>query len=226
MRNGFTLHLDMCKKKCCRIADLAVGKNVHIAEAITNDLFPDFLRRHFGAGISICICRTEGSNLSAGKGLIDARAHLVQIDFALCDHIMSGLMPHDLVRRKFRMVCTDKYAVARNVAARLERFPVLAAERQIISGKKRHAQAALFGEVLRLAHFLRLVLHKIDAVIDRASADAKARSAYFFSIIERSCFAVCEVSPFLPALISSCAFFHASYFSAGIRTVIPFAAVA
>ena len=111
LRNGFALHLDMRKKKRCRIADLTVGENVHIAEAVANHLFPNFLRRHFGAGISVCIRRAEGVDLTAGKGLIDARAYLVQIDFALCDHIMSGLMPHDLVRRKFRMIRTDKYAV-------------------------------------------------------------------------------------------------------------------
>ena len=101
----------MRKKKRRRIADLAIGENVHIAEAITNDLFPDFLRRHASARVSVCICCAEGIDLAAGKGLIDARAYLVQIDFAPCDHIMSGLMPHDLVRRKFRMIRTDKYAV-------------------------------------------------------------------------------------------------------------------
>ena len=102
----------MRKKKRRRIADLAIGENVHIAEAITNDLFPDFLRRHASARVSVCICCAEGIDLAAGKGLVNARAHFVQIDLALCDHIVSGLMPHDLVRRKFRMIRTDKYAVS------------------------------------------------------------------------------------------------------------------
>ena len=210
-----------------RILVNSPGKDVHVTQAVADDLLPDLLRRQAGA--------TVGSLIHPGKLLhllrthlpVDALPHGLGVDFPLGDHVVSSLVPHKLLGGIFRVVRPDKSPVPGNAPTHTCHLAVPRGDRKVSAHKQSEAHAPLLGDFLCGGGGRRVTPgHQVDAVAGAATTDAKGGGGYLFPMSERSCPCICGSALDVPALILSCSAFQFLYRDAGMRTVTPFAAVA
>ena len=194
--------------------------------AVADDLLPDLARREIAAPVCSGIEFRELAELCLAEALRDALPHRSRVKLSLRDHIVTGFVPHELVRGIVRVIRADIHPVPGDKRLCADRASVLL-NGQIPASEQNDVQPALLAEPLRGARRLRISAgHKANTGGLGAARNSERRRAYFFSIRERSCSVICGSACNFPALISSCALCHCSKFSAGIRTVSPFAAVA
>lgn len=135
--------------------DRDVVEDVHVSETVADDLLPDLARREIAAPVCSGVEFRELVELCLAEALRDALPHRSRVKLALRDHIVTGFVPHELVRGIVRVIRADIHPVPGDKRLCADRASVLL-NGQIPAAEQNDVQPALLAEPLRGARRLRI----------------------------------------------------------------------